>query len=457
MKPIESHLREAVAACVVDRWTRLKNARMQKEYFWQECQYAFDCKFGETWGEIVDNRSHRYVPLIFQSVETAVAQYLQGTMPNDRFFKVQGRTPSDQYKSGMLESKIRWDMYRTGFREEYFKFLKMACVTGNVPWTIQWRTETSTAPDRAAMGEIEALEGEFGPDQEFRETLDAAGAGFPSKIATTFEGPALVVGDIYNFVIDRAPDDPKYALRIYRTLQKAEFIRSEWGELKDDQGKPIYQDLDKLENGVFEYRETSDAIKRVLDASMGFQPVPKDRCELLTFCGDLVVSGEYGTEPKIYRNIMGVIGNRQYLLRFGTNPNAHGLPPWQMFGLIPDPADLHGYSRGIAEPLLGIQDFVNVRANQAVDANAIAINPPLAVVPDGITNTRQIVWGPGEALYMRSTGNIAPIAVNKDALTLSLNEINFYLGQAGMTSGIQGQISSAAGNASATEVSGIQA
>ena len=448
--------REAIAACVVDRWTRLKNARTTKEWLWQESEYAFGCKFGDTWGEIEENRSHRFIPTIFQSVETAVAQYMQGTMPNDRFFKVLGRTPSDQYKAGMVEAKNRWDQYRTNFRGEYFKFLKCAAITGNVPWTMQWRTERTPVPDRMAMEVTQQVEAEVGPDEEFTKAIDQADVGYPSKLVTTFEGPALVVGDIYNFVIDRAPDDPKYAFRIYRTLQTAEFIRAEWADKTDDSGNPLYRDLDLLQNGNFDNREASDALKRAMDMSMGFQAIPSDRCELLTFCGDLVLKGEYG-EPRIYRNIFGVIGNRQYLLRFGNNPHAHGLPPWQMFGLIPDPSDMYGYSRGIAEPMLGIQDLVNVRANQAADANALAINPPMGIVADGVTNTRQIVWGPGENLYMRSVGNIAPMNVNKDAMSLALSEINFYMGQAGLTSGVQGQVSSAGGDASATEVAGIQA
>ena len=448
--------RDAIAACVVDRWVRLKNARTQKEYLWQESIYAFDCKFGETWGEIADNRSHRYIPIAFQTVETAVAQYLQGTMPNDRFFKVLGRTPTDQYKAGSQEALLRWQMYRTDFRQQYFKFLKMAATTGNVPWTIQWRTEQTPVPDREAMQMAQMSEMQFGPDKEFTSALDSAGTGFPSKMATTFEGPSLVVGDIFNFVIDRAPDDPRQAFRIYRTLQTAEFIRNEWGQMTDSNGEPLYKDLDRLQNGMFENRESSDALKKVMDSAMGFQPLPKDRCELLTFCGDLVLGAEYG-EPTIYRNVFGVIGNRQFLLRFGTNPHAHGLPPWQMFGLIPDPQDMYGYSRGVIEPMLGIQDLVNVRANQSADANAIAINPPLAVVADGITNTRQIVWGPGETLFMRAPQNIIPMNVNHDAMQLGLQEINFYMGQAGLTSGVQGQVSSAGGDASATEVAGIQA
>lgn len=446
---------DALTACIVDRWTRLKNARVQKEYLWQECQLAFDCKFGETWGEIEDNRSHRYIPTIFQAVETAVAQYMQGTIPNDRFFKVVGRTPDDQFKAGLVESKLRWNMYRTNFRETYFKFLKAAAITGNVPWTITWRTEQVAKMDPSAM-QAKQVSDQFGPDPEFSDALDSAGVGFPSRMDVSFEGPALVVGDIFNFVIDRSPDDPKYALRIYRTLQTSEFIKSEWGGLKDANGDPVYQHLDELVDGAFDNREASDGLRRVIDASMGFSPVPKDRCELLTFCGDVVVSGEYGIK-RIFRNVFGVIGNRQYMLRCSVNPNAHGLPPWQMFSLIPDPGDMYGYGRGIAEPLLGIQDLVNVRSNQAADANALAINPPMAVVPDGITNTREIVWGPGEVLYMRAPQNVMPINVNKDALNLSLQEINFYMGQAGLTSGVQGQVSSAAGNASATEISGIQA
>lgn len=439
---------QKILATVLENWTNLNTIRRGRLWYWQECRFAWERKFGATWGEIQDNRSHRFIPAAFQAVEVAVAQIMQGVMPNSRFFKTLGRTKTAQASGPYLEAKMRWDHYRMNFRSEFYRFCKAAAVDGNVPWTTAWHIEHSLMPDEtlmAAKQEIQAA----GIDVQVN---DPSGLGFPAKNEITFEGARLVTGDIFNYVQDRHPNDPRYAFRVYRTTQSLEWIKAKWENLKDPNGKPVYQNIDQLQDGSYDYNEVSDSLKWAIDQSMGYAPLPENKVELLTFCGDLIVPG-----VGLFHNCFGVIANRQHLLRFVANPFAHGLPPWQMFTLIPDAHDPHGYGTGIIEPSLGLFDMINVRANQVADANSLAINPPLATVVDGITDTHNLVWGPGENIWMRAQGNVQALQMPKESLSLGLQEIQFYKSEISATTGTTaGGISATPRGASATESAGIQ-
>jgi len=438
---------QPVTAEVLKRWSDLTFAIRGKREFWKECQLAYDRKFGESWGEISDGRSARYIPEAFKAVEKSVAQWMQGLLPSKRFFQIQGRTPTDQQNAPSAEAKLRYDMYRLNWRRQFKRACKSLAVTGHVPWTYRWRTERAMVPDEEGFAAKIASQ-QLGMAVE---SNDPANFGYPTKEAVTFEGAEFVVGDIFNFVKDRAPDDDRYAFRAYRSLQTAEYLKAQWKDLVDMEGNPIYDYLEELENGSWDYRETSDSLKREIDRANGFNPIPEGKVELITFCGDLVIPGK-----GYYHNIFGVVANRRLLMRFTSNPFAHGLPPWQMTTLIEDPFDPYGYGTGLLEPSLGLFDLVNVRANQAADANALAINPPMSVVPDGVSDRRQMRWGPGENLYMRVQGNIQPMPVPKEALQLSLQEIGYYTNQIADTSGVSGAMTSSGASFSATESAGIQ-
>ena len=438
---------QPIVASVVEQWTNLNTTRRGRLWYWQENRYAYERKFGETWFEIQDNRSHRFIPAAFQAIESMVAQQMQGLMPNARFFKALGRNKTAQMNAWSLEAKMRWDHYRLNFRNEMARFVKAAAVDGNVPWTCTWHTEHSTVVDQEMMSAKQEIE-QNGIEVEIN---DPANLGFPSKTQETFAGPRLVVGDIFNYVQDRHPNDPRFSFRVYRSTQSNEWIKAKWGDLVDGNNKPVYKNLDKLQNANADNYEMSDSIKRAIDRSIGYAPLPESKVELLTFCGDLI------TGDGFYHNVFGVIANRQYLLRFCANPFAHGLPPWQMFTLIPDVEDPYGYGYGAIEPSLGLFDLINVRANQVADANSLAITPPLATVMDGITDTRQIVWGPGEQIFMRSQGNILPIQMPKESLSLGMQEIQYYKSEIASTTGtMSGGVSATPHGASATESAGIQ-
>ena len=436
---------DKVVAAVVEKWTDMQKVLRPRYFFMQECQLAWERKWGATWNEIEEGRSHRFIPKAFQVVETAAAQYLQALIPSSRFFEAKGRTQNDDSNQSSVKSKLLWDHYRTNFRKDWMQFVKAACVHGSVPWTVKWQTQKAIFPDQEGFSLKQQIM-QFGLEVEVN---DPAGLGYPTQEQTTFEGSKLVVGDIFNYAQDRKPDDPDYAFRVNRTLQSYEYIQAKWGQLKDENGQPIYRNLDRLVPGSSHSYETSDAIKRAIDVSMGYVVLPSDKIELFTFCGDLQIPG-----TGYYHNVLGVIADRQHLLRFSVNPYAHGLPPWQLFTLIPDHYDMSGFGSGLIEPSLGMFDLTNVRVNQMVDANALAITPPLAVVRDGVTDYSQIVWGPGEELSMKQAGNISPILVPKEAMQLGLPELDYVNREIANTSGSMS--GSSGGNASVDQAQAAQ-
>jgi len=67
-----------------------------------------------------------------------------------------------------------------------------------------------------------------------------------------------------------------------------------------------------------------------------------------------------------------VLANRRTVIRFEPNPFIYGKPTWELFTLFPTPNELYG--RGIIEPILGINDGIQVRYNQTLEAGALAVN-----------------------------------------------------------------------------------
>lgn len=435
---------DKVVAAVVEKWADMQKALKPRFFFMQECQLAVERKWGETWNEIEDGRSHRYIPKGFQAVETGKAQYLQSLIPNPHFFQAKGRTATDEKNRSSVESKLLWDHYRTKFRSDFARLVHGTAVHGACPYTVQWDTERATIPDEEGFRLKQELMS-YGLEVEVN---DPAMLGYPTQEKITFEGARLVVGDIFNFALDRHADNPKFAFRVYRTLQSKEYIQAKWGDLKDTNGQPLYRNLDKLVAGDQQY-EQSDGIKRAIEQAIGYAEVPEDKIELFTFCGDLRIP-----DVGFYHNIFGVIASRQHLLRFSANPFAHGLPPWQLCTLIPDSFDPSGYGPGLIEPSLGMFDLINVRVNQVVDANALAIRPPLEVVRDGVTDYHQIVWGPGQQIQSKQSGNVKPMLVPEQAMQIAMPEINYVNQEIANTTGTMSGASG--GNASTDQAQQAQ-
>jgi hypothetical protein len=265
----------------------------------------------------------------------------------------------------------------------------------------------------------------------------------PMKEQRVYDGPILEVGNIFDFVIERHPNDPDHAPRCMRSFKSKAYLL----DMQNEDGYSIYEGVqDILEQDG--QNETSDALKREVYRLEGFVEQPKGQVELLQFEGDLELPGPDGT-PVIYKNHILVVANRSKVIRFEPNPFAHGRPSWNMFVLYPEPGEVYG--RGIIEPALGLQDVINVRVNQVIEANALIINPMYEAVQDGVFDVDEWLSAPGAIAVTAQKGNISPIQQIPQA-ALGFNEVGFMMAQHNQSTGAQASFTSEAYQKSATEV-----
>lgn len=424
-----------VVEFVVDRWNNLKSQRLTKELIWKECIQASLSKFGGTWLELANYRSKRYLPLSFQAVEAVAAQYAQTAMPNEDFFEVFGRTPDDDTKSAYMSALLKYQLMNRKAHGKVHKALKLAAITGNLPWCVHWKSEKIIQPDFQAFADQQA---EMALDAEQRKK------SMPTKTLTLYDGPDIEVGNIFDFVIDRHPDDPSMAFRINRTFKRKAYLVA---NNSPEAGVKMYENLDQVRDGS-RYLETSDSIKQQIDAQFGLQPDNEEGVDLLQAEGDFFIKDASG-KTRYYPNHIAVVANERVLLRFEPCPFLHGKPSWQLFKLYDDPTEPYG--RGVLENVLDLQDAANVRMNQLIESNSLNCNTQWVFKRDGVINPDALISMAGGLIEAADVGNIKPLAVDPHA-DLALQELGFIMAQFNQTTGAQQAFTTQNYKKSATEV-----
>ena len=424
-----------------DWWRQRKTERLEKERIWQECWLASVSKFGKTWDNLQDFRSKRYIPITQQAVEAVAAHLTQGVMPYDEWFKIYGRTPDDDVKAKAVQALLMWQHQQIGFRTKFNQLVKYATIFGNVPYCVNWEERTQIVPDHNAF--VSQLAQHAMNARQMGQPLTPPPIeSMPMMEQRTYDGTTLEIGNIFDFVIERHPNNPDHAPRCMRTFKSKAYLLG----MQNSEGYSIYEGVEDVQANSGQ-NEPSDGLKREVYRLEGFIEQPKDQVELLQFEGDLELPGENG--PVIYKNHIMVVANRSKVIRFEPSPFAHGKCSWNMFVLYPEPGEVYG--RGIIEPALGLQDVINVRANQVIEANTLVINPLYEVVQDGVFDVDEWLSSPGSIAKVATSGNIRPIQQIPQA-ALGFQEIGFMMAQHNQSTGAQASFTSEAYQKSATEV-----
>ena len=431
----------AVATFVLALWRREKDARIQKEQIWDECFRARDSIFGGTWLELRNFRSKRYLPVSNQAVENVTSHLVQGVIPHDDWMQVEGRTPDDDASAKPMAELLKWQHFKTGFESETTKILRQAVTCGQAPWCMTWTQDINSVPDNAAhaqaMGEYMAdLQSGALPPESPVPTA-------PQMAKTVYDGPALTSCSIYDYVEERQNRGSSYPARVIRSfVDKAHLL--EWSK-PSAFGHSIYENVKDISENQTQ-TEASDGIVRAQDSDRGFSDVPRDAVELLEFWGDLVLDGT------LFKNHVAVVANRTTLIRFEPNPFAHGLPPWNMFVLKPRPND--NYGEGSLEPALDLQDAINVRFNQIIDANNISGNPDFLYVDDGVFDADNYISAPGIGHRVSDINKVQWRQIPSNS-GIGMQELGFLLAQFNESTNAMKAFTTADYQKSATEVSAI--
>lgn len=431
--------KDAVVNLVTSTWDRLKRERWMKEDRWNECRLAGESEFGKTWKELANYRSKRYIPISSMALNNVSSKFCQMLLPNDSWFKAEGRTPDDEAGAILMESLCKYQMAKVGLRPKLTKLIYLICQYGNYPFSVKWRRDTITVPDPSQMQV--AMEQAINPEDG---TLDLSSMPLPRKEIVMYEGPDLVLGDIMNFVVERNPDDDLYYTRISRFHRTKEYLEAT--NIPDEFGNTPYQGVEELVNEVRQ-RENSDNFMRQSDIATGMLIDETPAVELLEMWGNFHVQGLDGTIQS-FKNFRAVVGNRRVLMAFEENPYSHGKIPWNLgqFG----PAGDHTYAYGILEQNLGIQDDVNVRSNQIIDAHALALNQIWKYRDDGVIDPENLISAPGTMIQVQDLANVVPLQF-QDFTSQGMQEVAFMLDQFNRSTGAQLPMMEQKGGGSATQ------
>jgi hypothetical protein len=310
-----------------------------------------------------------------------------------------------------------------------------------VPYCVNWQERTQIVPDQQAFNQ--QMDQAAQVSQGLGEAMPSPDlSAMPMKDQRVYDGPVTEIGNIFDFVIERHPNNPDYAPRCMRSFKSKAYLL----DMENNAGYSVYEGIEDLQENDGQ-NEPSDNLKREVYRLEGFVDPPKGQVELLQFEGDLELPGENG--PVIYKNHIMVIANRSKVIRFEPSPFAHGKCSWNMFVLYPEPGEVYG--RGIIEPALGLQDVINVRVNQVIEANTLIINPMYEVVQDGVFDVDEWVSAPGAIAKVATSGNIRPIQEVPQA-ALGFQEVGWMMSQHNQSTGAQASFTSEAYQKSATEV-----
>jgi len=470
-----------VANYLVQQYEDLKSQRADKEDVWLDCIYAYMSHHTDDWTAKAqsEGRSHRYMGLTFDAVETLHSQLSAMLFPGDEWLSVQpgrvGMDMMDDETAADIELFLKWQHRQMGFTPEYKRLVKQLIITGNCPWSMNWRIDYAVDYPKylndvkAWMDDQKLIFGEYKKAMEEYEQVAAQAKKLgapqpmpprvempkrpPVSIDKVFAGPEFMVGDIFDYVQDPHASDPGSALRAQRIWRSKAHLKKL--NKPDETGYKIYDNLDAIHDGQRRGAKGSDNKEEARASAFGLQLPDKSQVELLEFWGTFEIPGGAGggdthEENKIYENYVAVVANRKHLIRFEPSHLWSGDLPRQLSTLIEVPGQIYG--TGLIEPALGVQDLANVRANQMVDAVAFAINPEMKAVDDGVIDPNE-ESGPGVVHLVGNLNNLQPVQKDLSGLQLAMSDLGQIKSEFQQITRASSQFSNQHYARSATEVS----
>ena len=442
---------EKIVAYVNDKCTTLRENRREVEVRWQMCVEAYASRFSnEAWvaRAKADNRSARYLSLTWDAVQNVVAQMMTMLFPNERWFTVEpgrrgGYAMSDDLDAPKIEHLLRYQHEQMAFKAQMRRMLTWLVVTGNCPWAMYWAKDSAVdypvyAQAMAAWAQKQAdmmtayntamnqytegatMSAAMGrpvttpPPQP--PTEEAMPSGSTSLI---YEGPKLVIGDPFNFVLDDAANDELTAFRAVQTWRSKAYLQHL--ATVDLTGYSVYDNLDQVKDSA-SYKDDYLSRNPSLAQAFGMALPKHGAVGLIEACGDFELQLDAaGDDSQYIRSWTAVVANNRTLMKFEPTHLWRREPHIQLARLIDMPGQVYG--GGLVENALGLVDATNVRLNQIIDAAAVAINPETKVFDDGVYDPENAESGPGAQHIVGDINNLQPLRKDLQGLSLAFTEI----------------------------------
>lgn len=427
---------------VVGNWRRGKDDRSELERTWRRCMMAYLSRFDKKWVDYADaaGRSHRYLSLSYDAVETWAPQVYDAILGRDEAITM---LPARQGMGIELDDKLAENMtFMLRFQMEYGKYrrttmqaVKSLGILGNCPWWMDWKIKKAVNYEAFAR----AMDVWMAQATEYQQEYEAVMQDYqaislqsvmlgqepppppnfapppepPKDLDIIYQGPVLRIGSIFHYVEEMFPNEPESSIRILRS-----FVTP--GHLKklakpDETGYRLYENLKNVKPATSEERAGDNENDALFQMALGLSmPSGPDKIELKAQFGTFEIVG--GEEDGLYENYVVVVANDSEVIRCEPSPMFDGSPLVRNARLnVPQGAV---YGIGILEKALDEQDSANAIHNQTIDAVNAVIQPEYEVVRDWLADGIMKPSGPGARHFVNSPGAISLLNKNFQGLPI---------------------------------------
>lgn len=447
---------DKIVQYVNDKTKTLKDNRRELESRWQLCVEAYASKFSnDAWvaRAIADNRSARYISLTWDAVQNVVAQLMAMVFPNERWFNVEpgrrgGFVMSDDMDAPKVEHLLRYQHDEMKLKAQCRRMFTWLVVTGNCPWAMYWAKESSLDYPAYTKAMQDWQQKQLQTMQAFNQAKDewlkqagmAQAMGQPMMQpppppppemdmpapteSLIYEGPRLVIGDPFNFVMDDCGNDELTAFRAIQTWRTKAYLKHL--SKMDETGYSVYENLEQVQDAE-RYKDDYFARNPSIAQAFGMVLPNSGAVGLIEACGDFEMNlNVTGNDNQYIRSWVAVVANNRTLLKFEPTHLWRREPHLQLARLIDQPGQVYG--GGLVENALGLVDATNVRLNQILDAAAVSINPEMKVYDDGVYDPELAESGPGAQHIVGDMNNLQPLQKNLQGLSLAFTEVGLLMG-----------------------------
>jgi hypothetical protein len=407
-----------VKEMVHENWKTMREERSVLEQTWKRCLMAYLCEFDKAWVDYAKKagRSHRYVAISWDSVETITPQIYDTIFGSENSLKVRpiregGMSESDDDLATQMRYLLRHQMMYGKYQRTAQMAIKQMLILGNCPWTMAWKT--IKAPDyghftdamKRWMEQAAAHQAEFNDltatyqAVALRAQLLGAEPPPPPEIApppappreldTIFAGPVLRIGSIFNYVQEQHPNDDIGSIRVMRSFRTLQYLKA-LAKPDPKTGYVLYENLDLVKPDRSEEGTGDNDAEILMKMAVGMTlPHGKDKIEVKEQHGTIEIPS--GPDAGLYENYVAVTFNDE-LVRLEPSPLFSNKPLVQNARLTIFEGAVYGV--GIIEKSLSEQDTVNAVHNQNIDATNSVIQPEYEVVEENLAEPMK-PSGPG--------------------------------------------------------------
>lgn len=453
MAIISGYNENQIISFVMDTWSRLKRARSTKQVIWMDCLRAYmRYHDDEKWVAYAkaNGLSHRFFAATWDAVENLAATLGQSVWKYPDWMSIEpaphqeGGVDYDDTASEHLAKGLEYYFRIDGGQRKAKQAIKMLALTGNQPMTVQWKMEPATdyPAYMAAMQQYQAeneiawahFQQEVSQWQQVEQQAAQMGQAPPPKPqfntphpplvqpTVAYEGPTIVVDDLFNFVIDE-PSAVGRPIRIKRVVKPLAWLKK-YSKRQSD-GYILYENLGRVQDGEVTPQTGSESDEQAIRAQIfGMQAQPRQGVVLHEIQGDMVFAATDDPGDKVFMSWIGTIANSNTLIRWEPTYLASGRCPTFLSKLIEIPGE--SYGMGLIEAAVDLQDLLNRRVNQIVDGVSAAIYPETKEYDDGVIDLGRTT-GPGKRSLVGDLNNIQPIVKDLRGLQLGFQDVQMIL------------------------------